>query len=283
MPEEQIIYLDPNDELTRVREKIEEAPARRIIMVVPQQTQLRSNVGWRLLHARARELGKEVQVISPDRQVRAVAKAAGFRVSQPQEGSSTSKMRVPPTQPQRGVTGKGLQRQRGPVNRGSVDSRPARQREPLAPPSLREEQPPTISQTGTRPPQSIWRQQENPPTRPEELGEPTSRQGKEESNPPVEIFEDDALGQPFEFRIDQAQGELHTARPLTARPDEEEQQDPYIPDYDTAWRIRAAAREGASDGESNPPLQEEQEPASAFPPSRYSAPPETCSRQSIRE
>jgi hypothetical protein len=44
----------------------------------------------RLLHARARELGKEIQVISPDRQVRAVAKAAGFRVSQPQEGSSIS-------------------------------------------------------------------------------------------------------------------------------------------------------------------------------------------------
>ena len=53
MPDEQIIYLDPNDELTRVREKIEEVPARRIIMVVPQQTQLRSNVGWRLLHAHA--------------------------------------------------------------------------------------------------------------------------------------------------------------------------------------------------------------------------------------
>lgn len=267
MPEEQIIYLDPNDELTRVREKIEEVPARRIILVVPQQTQLRSNVGWRLLHARARELGKEVQVISPDRQVRAVAKAAGFRVSQPQEGSSTSKMRVSPTQPQRGVAGRGVQRHLGPVNRGPAHNRAARRLEPLAPPSLREEQP-TISQTETRPPQSIWHQQENSP--PEE---PTSRQGKEEAYPPVEIFEDDALGQPFEFRIDQAQGEPHTARPLTSRPDEEEQQDPYIPDYDTAWRIRSAAQEGASGGESNPPLQE-QESASVFPLSHYSTPPE---------
>jgi len=278
MPDEQIIYLDPNDELTRVREKIEEVPARRIILVVPQQTQLRSNVGWRLLHARARELGKEIQVISPDRQVRAVAKAAGFRVSQPQGGSSTGKTRVPPTQPppfQRGVTERrGLQRPRGPVNRGPVDGRAVRPREPLAPPSLREEPPPTISQPETRPPQSTWRQQANPPTHPEEPQDPTSRQGKEEEYPPVEIFEDDALGQPFEFRINEAQGsELHTARPLIARPDEEESQDPYIPDYDTARRIREAAQEGTSGGESNPPLRE-QEPASAFPPSRYSTPPE---------
>ena len=49
MPDEQIIYLDPNDELTKVRERIEEIPARHIILVVPQQTQLRSHVGWRLL------------------------------------------------------------------------------------------------------------------------------------------------------------------------------------------------------------------------------------------
>ncbi len=287
MPEEQIIYLDPNDELTRVREKIEEAPARRIIMVVPQQTQLRSNVGWRLLHARAHELRKEVQVISPDRQVRAVAKAAGFRVSQPQEGSSTGKTRVPPTQPQRGVTGKGLLRQRSPVNRGSnTTGKIVRQRQPLVPPALHEESPPTISQSGTRPPQSTWRQRENPPTLPEELEaeEPTSRQGKKESYPPVEIFEDDALDQPFEFRMDQGQGELNTARPLTARSDEEEQQDPYIPDYDTAWRIREAAREGASGGESNPPLnhanlpapplQEEPGAAGLFPPAHYSVPSE---------
>ena len=54
MPDEQIIYLDPNDELTKVRERIEEIPARHIILVVPQQTQLRSHVGWRLLHAAAR-------------------------------------------------------------------------------------------------------------------------------------------------------------------------------------------------------------------------------------
>src|SRR5579864_4580398 len=137
MPDEQIIYLDPNDELTTVREKIEEIRARRITMVVPQQTQLRSNVGWRLLHARARELGKEVQVISPDRQVRAVAKAAGFRVSQPQEGSSTGRTRVPPPQnPRSVVERREAQRQRQLFNRGPADSQVTRRREPTAPPPL---------------------------------------------------------------------------------------------------------------------------------------------------
>ncbi len=274
MPDEHIIYLDPNDELTRVREKIEGVPARRIIMVVPQQTQLRSNVGWRLLHARASELRKEIQVISPDRQVRAVAKAAGFRVSQPREGSSSGKMRVPQTQPppsQRGVPGrKGILRQRGPVNRGPTDSRAARQREPLVPPSLREE-PPTSSQTETRPPQSTWLPQENASARREEPGEPASRQEKEESYPPMEIIEDDAFDQPFEFRIDEAQA--HSARPLAARPHEEELEDPYTQDYDTARRIREAAQEGTPGGESNPPLRE-QEPTSSFPLSHYSTPPE---------
>src|SRR5260370_19149879 len=97
MSEEQVIYLDTKDELTSVREKIEEVQARRITLLVPQQTQLRSNVGWRLLHARARELGKEIQVISPDRQVRAVAKAAVFRVTQPQSGASPCKILKPLT------------------------------------------------------------------------------------------------------------------------------------------------------------------------------------------
>jgi Baseplate J-like protein len=280
MPDEQIIYLDPNDELTRVREKIEEVPTRRIIMVVPQQTQLRSNVGWRLLHARARELGKEVQVISPDRQVRAVAKAAGFRVSQPQEGSSPGRTRVaPPQNPRSVVERRGMQRQRQLFNRGSASSQGTRRREPAVPPPSPA---PEDVPTETLPPRNTWSQQENPPAPPEEPGEPASRQGNEDvgtrfiasahdAYPPVEIIEDDDFGRPFEFRIDQEQ--QPAARPLTAHPDEEEQQDPYIQDYDMARRIREAAQEGRA---SNPAL-DEQEPTSASPsspPSRFSTPPE---------
>jgi hypothetical protein len=80
MENEQIIYLDPEEELINVHERLENTNAGRIMLVVPPQTQLRSLVGWRLLHARVRELGQEVQIISSDRQIRAKAKAAGFRV-----------------------------------------------------------------------------------------------------------------------------------------------------------------------------------------------------------
>src|SRR5579863_1855348 len=278
MPDEQIIYLDPNDELTTVREKIEEIRARRITMVVPQQTQLRSNVGWRLLHARARELGKDVQVISPDRQVRAVAKAAGFRVSQPPEGSPGGRTRIPPSQnPRNVVERKGMQRQRQLFNRGSAGSQVTRRREPTAPPPLPvpEELP-----TEIRPPLNTWIQQENPPALPEEPGDPTSRQGKEDTYPPMEIIEDDDFDQPFEYRLNE--GQAQAARPLTAHPDEEEQQDPYIQDYDMARRIREAAQEGSSSHASNAALNE-QEPASAFPASYYSTPPEPVSANPFEE
>jgi hypothetical protein len=81
MANEQIIYIGPEEELTNVRERLEHNPAGHITLIVPPQTQLRSHVGWRLLRSRVREMGKDVLVISSDPQIRAVAKAAGFRVA----------------------------------------------------------------------------------------------------------------------------------------------------------------------------------------------------------
>ncbi len=81
MANEQIIYIGPEEELTIVRERLEHNQAGRLTLVVPPQTQLRSHVGWRLLRSRVREMGKDVLVISSDPQIRAVAKAAGFRVA----------------------------------------------------------------------------------------------------------------------------------------------------------------------------------------------------------
>ncbi len=271
MPDEQIIYLDPNDELTAVRAKIEEIRARRITMVVPQQTALRSTVGWRLLHARARELGKDVQVISPDRQVRALAKAAGFRVSQSAEGSSSSsgRTRVPPAQNPRSVAErKGMQRQRQLFSRGSSGSQVTQRREPTVPPSLPV---PDELPTETRPSRNTWIQQENPSAFPEELEEPTSRQDKEDTYPPLEIIDDADDDRIYEFRVDE--GQAQAARPLAAHPDEEEHQDPYIPDYDTARRIREAAQEGAS-SQPGSAVPGEEEPTSIFPSSHFSTPPE---------
>src|SRR5438552_18822605 len=93
MANEQIIYVGPEEELTIVRERLEHNQAGRITLVVPPQTQLRSHVGWRLLRSRMRELGKDVLVISSDPQIRAVAKAAGFRVADSQESSPSNRPR----------------------------------------------------------------------------------------------------------------------------------------------------------------------------------------------
>ena len=93
MAKEKIIYLGPEEELTNVRERLENTKAGYIILVIPPQTQLRSHVGWRLLRSRVRELGQDVLIISSDRQIRAVAKAAGFRVADSLESPPSDRPR----------------------------------------------------------------------------------------------------------------------------------------------------------------------------------------------
>jgi hypothetical protein len=90
---EQPIYLGPDDQLVEALELIARARTRQILLVLPPQTQMRSSLSWRLLHRRARELGKNVQVVSKDRQVRAVARAAGFIVLDPLAPSASRGMR----------------------------------------------------------------------------------------------------------------------------------------------------------------------------------------------
>ncbi len=98
-PAEEIIYLASEDDLTAVRERMERATTRNIVLVVPPQTQLLSHVGWRLLRARAQELGKDVVVISSDRQIRSVAKAAGLKVADSLEFAPRSTSRRPRKNP----------------------------------------------------------------------------------------------------------------------------------------------------------------------------------------
>src|SRR5712692_8708029 len=128
MADEQIILLSQEEELTSVRERLEKAQARRIKLVLPMQTQMRSLVRWRLLHSRARELGKEILVISPESQIRAVAKAAGFQVAESQGSPASGKSR-PGSRPGRaGLGGKTSARLRTPPGRGEArqpDQRPS--------------------------------------------------------------------------------------------------------------------------------------------------------------
>ncbi len=127
MTDEKIIYLGPEEELTSVRERLEKTNAGHITLVIPPQTQLRSLVGWRVLHARMRELGKDVLVISPERQIRAVAKAAGFRAADSLESPPSARTR-PSSHPSRsGTGGKTPQRSRNLPGRGSPENRAQRQ------------------------------------------------------------------------------------------------------------------------------------------------------------
>ncbi len=95
------IYISPEDDVTSVRERLEKAPNRQVTMVIPAQTQLRSLVAWRVLHADARRMGKDVLVISTDPQIRSLAQAGKFRVAHSQASSMTGKSR-PSTRPTRG-------------------------------------------------------------------------------------------------------------------------------------------------------------------------------------
>ncbi|HEX9131786.1 MAG TPA: hypothetical protein VF844_05805, partial [Ktedonobacteraceae bacterium] len=130
MAKEQIIYVGPDEELTNVRERLEHTQARPIMLVIPPQTQLRSHVGWRLLRSRVRELGQDVLVISSDRQIRAVAKAAGFRVADSLESPPSDRPR-PNNRPVRsdlgGKTSQGSSKQPGSGRPDSRSVRPGQQ------------------------------------------------------------------------------------------------------------------------------------------------------------
>ncbi|MBV9713111.1 MAG: hypothetical protein JO011_19590 [Ktedonobacteraceae bacterium] len=89
------IYISPDEDLTSVRERLEKMPDHYITLVIPTETQLRSHLAWKLLRARVRELGKEVQIVSDSAQVRSVAKDVNFKVASSLEASPTGKSRPP--------------------------------------------------------------------------------------------------------------------------------------------------------------------------------------------
>jgi uncharacterized SAM-binding protein YcdF (DUF218 family) len=104
------IYVGPEDTLTDVRKYLEQVPTlvRSVTLIFDRHTLLRNPTDWRNLHAFARNQGKDVLIISPDPQTRAMAKAAKFRVVDSFEASATSRPGTPPTHPAR----------RGTLNRG---------------------------------------------------------------------------------------------------------------------------------------------------------------------
>lgn len=78
---EQVLYVGPDENITDVRQRLDQADAQYITLVVPSQTQLRGQVTWKLLYARAQERGQDISIVSNDPYVRAMAQSVHFRVT----------------------------------------------------------------------------------------------------------------------------------------------------------------------------------------------------------
>jgi hypothetical protein len=270
MSDEQTIYISPEDDLTNVRERLESLPTRRVTLVIPAQTQLRSHVAWKLLHARARELGKEVIIVSSDPQIRSVAQAVKFKVAHSLEASPVGRSR-PMSRPGRTSAG-GRSR-----STGSSHSRTQFSRENVEPRG-------SGSAGGTGGAGGVRsRLHEDLPTQwystsPERTSPPQEPQSKKsradetitgglDASSTFDI-PDERYGQPYDFQIDTAPS-IPPIRPLSPEQLEEEP-DLLLEDFNQAQDIRQAARKGSSGGIPNstlPPLSPTT-PAEAAPSER---------------
>ena len=254
MANEQIIYLGPEEELTNVRERLEHTKAGRITLVIPPQTQLRSHVGWRVLRSSVRELGQDVLVISSDPQIRAVAKAAGFRVAVSLE-SPPSDMPRPSNRPVRndkgGKTSQGSSKQ---VGSGRTDSR-----------SLRPGQQP---------------KQRNFPTNVQQQAPQSSGKNDSTLSSPDEMNTGIGAAASSTFEIEDILFDSHfddlpteTVPPMgSATADREENEvDPLVVDYYVARSIREAAQ--GADAGATPSASEMTGPSSSKPEQSSKIPP----------
>jgi hypothetical protein len=78
---QQIIYLEVDDDLPAIRDRLEWAQARRVMLVIPPQSKtLRSLVNLRVLRRYAQHLALDVALVTRDPQTRRLAKGEGFPV-----------------------------------------------------------------------------------------------------------------------------------------------------------------------------------------------------------
>ncbi len=257
MSDEQPIFLDPHDDLNRVTERLAATTTQRVVMIVPQQTEMRSNVFWRLLYARAHGMGKEVTVISADRQMRSIAKVAGFRVADALDSSSPGKARPSRfarspfesrqarqsrSQGSRASTGltnnEARSRSVQSIGPGESERRSGEIRANRKSGTLRDRRgmlagnrPSVPLETAQEPAsQHTWSEAESSTSQAEEM---LSGQGPE-------IDDDDRL---YEYRIGASQAVPLQPQPQRKSSDEQDQ-DPYSPDYKFSKEIQNSWRSG---------------------------------------
>lgn len=96
---EEIIYLEPDEEITSVIDKIKQSKSHRLSLVVPREaTLLQSVVNLRLLSREATNLGKEIVIVTSDKIGRNLAAKAGLTVYD--SIKSQTPQFVPPPPPQ---------------------------------------------------------------------------------------------------------------------------------------------------------------------------------------
>lgn len=224
MSDEQMIYISPDDDLTSVRERLEGVLSKQVTLIIPPDTQLRSHVAWKVLHARAREMGKEILIISSDPQIRSVAQAVKFRVANSLAASQSGQVRSGSSRSGRiNATGKGKS-----SSASSQRSAPGKEAEsrglgPRSRPS---------GQTGRK--GAAERTGEKPGSKRSGTGEiVTGNAGN--VIPPAFHVPDKQFGQPYDFRIDP----VPPIRPLSPEPIEEP--DLLLEDYHQSQDIRKAA------------------------------------------
>ena len=280
MADEQIIYLGPDEELTNVRERLEKTQARRIILVIPTQTQLRSHLSWRLLHSRMRELNKDVLVISSDRQIRAVVKAAGFRVADSQESPASGGTR-PSSHPSRSSSGgRTPGRVRDVPGPGSSTGRTAK--------GTPDRGSSTDIRRREQPARTTPDKQSSPPQEPVSRVDDQSESGMSQPIPSPFGTQDTALGPGYDYRIETPPSSF------SAKPEQEDDEpDQLVADYNVAQSIRRAAEQGKIDAGTNPPegqpppphvFNEVDQDPFAFTEDRYPSPlPEQRGRSPLEE
>src|SRR5436309_8601788 len=79
-PSQEMIFLDPDDDLGTVRAKLESSPADQIFLVLPgRAATLRTPLEFRILARIAHELSTDVIIVSSDAARRQMARREGLR------------------------------------------------------------------------------------------------------------------------------------------------------------------------------------------------------------
>ena len=78
---EQIIYLEPDEDVLSIRDRIETAEAKRVLLVVPPYSDvLTRRVDLQVIQRRSAQAGIEVALVTDDGEIRSQAREVGLPV-----------------------------------------------------------------------------------------------------------------------------------------------------------------------------------------------------------